>query len=360
MTGSLFTYADHLPPERLLVRLVWHIGTVLSASVRSGTPPCFSGSKIGGVAFADLIDRLNAAVLLAGKKPPPGWGGSLRLLRADLSSLISLPSHLAGFRVLEEDEEEGRLRLTADAYDLYLQVGPSYTDSRERAAFALLKAACLRAGPAAAACYTKARLIIVRMPVAPARTLLDALSDLPGEVVGAVMDAYVPSGLGECRCCAHCGWPMPPGSASCLTPACTVRTASSRTVSAGGREHLMILKDYARLFWHAPGVPEVDLGLRLEKAGASVAYYPDLDGYDIHAEKNGRVWAIDLKDMRRYDGLKPPAFRSAPPGTLLRVVVPDHRDLPGKGALERVQAVCEGHGMAARSASEMVHEIESA
>jgi hypothetical protein len=48
-----------------------------------------------------------------------------------------------------------------------------------------------------------------------------------------------------------------------------------------------------------PGRPEADLARALEKLGATVVWWPDVDAYDLLVIwPDGRRWAIDVKDWR--------------------------------------------------------------
>jgi hypothetical protein len=48
-----------------------------------------------------------------------------------------------------------------------------------------------------------------------------------------------------------------------------------------------------------PGRPEADLARALEKRGATVVWWPDVDAYDLLVIwPDGRRWGIDVKDWR--------------------------------------------------------------
>jgi hypothetical protein len=70
-----------------------------------------------------------------------------------------------------------------------------------------------------------------------------------------------------------------------------------------------------------PGASEVRIAASLEKLGADVRLWPDMDAYDLHVRAGGREWRLDVKEYRSARRLiedlrdKPPSVTILLPAT---------------------------------------------
>ncbi|MEB8342567.1 restriction endonuclease-related protein [Streptomyces endophyticus] len=245
----------------------------------------------------------------------PGTGADLRHLHSVLRALGKLPS---GTRLS---------RITAEAV--------------QHAVFRALQQAGFTA-------YTEGRHALITQPVLARRALArhTQLVDLGVYTAISPMRQFA----GWWAPCPFCRWTMravPRGrhaaDLSCEDIRHTERGARFRMALQEGQWRLtpaggeireapqlrpvegQVALSYGLWQWIVlPGLLEVELKHRAEKAGAHVHLWPYGDSYDLHITKNGVTWRVDVKTWADPQGIAE-RMREDPEGCAgLIVVIPEH------------------------------------
>jgi hypothetical protein len=170
-----------------------------------------------------------------------------------------------------------------------------------------VRSTCRSMGPRGQVVYVTLRRLLIDSPTLTGPQQLskrNMFPDLPAwsdwlnsayESVAA--DHIVEGEIGVCRRCGHTtrhtgtGW-------RCSTPRCRALSTPPQVNLLPGKGVVKIRRDLST-YISIPGRPEADLARALEKLGATVVWWPDVDAYDLLVIwPDGRRWGIDVKDWR--------------------------------------------------------------
>jgi hypothetical protein len=155
--------------------------------------------------------------------------------------------------------------------------------------------------------YVALRRLLIDEPVLSGQAFLRHKNRFPDLAVWMqwLTEAYVPvnaadAPAGEVASCSRCRQHMRPSPSGwvCVTPRC-------RALSRPPRPRVQPAKGTVRLrtdlvtYISLPGRAEADLVAALERLGARVVWWPDIDTYDLLVIwPDGPRWAIDVKDWK--------------------------------------------------------------
>src|SRR5574341_454791 len=170
-----------------------------------------------------------------------------------------------------------------------------------------VRSTCRGMGARGQELYVALRGLLVEAPLLTGPALLRHKNRFPDLAVWArwLAEAYVPvnaadAPTGEVASCSRCRQVMRWSASSwvCATPRC-------RGLSRPPRPRVHPAKGMVRLradlvaYVSLPGRAEADLAAALEKLGARVVWWPDIDAYDLLVIwPDGQRWAIDVKDWK--------------------------------------------------------------
>ncbi|MFI7510843.1 hypothetical protein ACIBSS_28895 [Micromonospora aurantiaca] len=155
--------------------------------------------------------------------------------------------------------------------------------------------------------YVRLRRLMVDEPVLSAVELLKRRNQFPDVPAWSqwLGEAYVPvtaneldgASVGVCRRCRQLARPAS-GGWRCATPRCR-RLTRPTAVTVREAKGVLRLRPDLVTYVSLPGRAEADLVKTLERAGATVYWWPDVDAYDLLVVwPDGRRWAVDVKDWR--------------------------------------------------------------
>ncbi|CAO3356199.1 restriction endonuclease-related protein [Azospirillum palustre] len=268
---------------------------------------------------------------------------------------------------------------TQEAFDLSARDGQAAEEAR---VFESLLAFCRRLGAEGPAVYTVFRRLIIQTPViVNADELLYRHKDLwlvPG-AKEMLLEFYHPvvlarTGRRAVPVCRHSGVLLaerPDGSGfetECPHPEAVndARAGVHAEIEVAGEA--LVLKHAFRLYWLYPGLTELRLHDRLQAAGYAVALWPLMDLVDlvVAAPHLAAPLAIDVKDQRSAgrlaDSFDPAEVAARLPGHDIRIVVPDHRDPPGRNYCGRFRAKRDSYGkpfVRIQTASDLLGELRA-
>lgn len=170
-----------------------------------------------------------------------------------------------------------------------------------------VRSTCRGMGARGQEIYVALRRLLVEAPLLNGPALLRHKNRFPDLAVWArwLAEAYVPvnaadAPAGEVASCSRCRQAMRPGPSGwvCVTPRC-------RTLSRPPRPRVQPAKGAVRLrgdlvaYVSLPGRAEADLAAELERLGAHMVWWPDIDAYDLLVIwPDGPRWGIDVKDWK--------------------------------------------------------------
>ncbi|GAA4947382.1 hypothetical protein GCM10023205_04120 [Yinghuangia aomiensis] len=302
--------------------------------------------------FAEFVDQLKKP--LAELMPPgvvPGHIGSLKLLNADGTASSDL-EHLAFEGPVAWDASHGfdvdrehlrsvvRAASKSHAKQSFARLTPETVQN-------VLFKAMKHAGEKV---YVSCRDVVTAAPVQKVR----AIGHLPAPLRALEVYTDIPADRSFCdrfARCPFCQWTMRvhalPGGAArfeCDWPDHRDRGAVFRLVRTPSGEALKFdgdlrkpemlprlepVGDYRALsyglwLWVTiPGRFEMALADALRLLGADVEMWPFGDMYDLHVEKNGRVWRVDAKTWASMYELADEMCEAPPPGRDSYIVIPD-------------------------------------
>jgi pPIWI_RE three-gene island domain Y/REase associating with pPIWI_RE len=170
-----------------------------------------------------------------------------------------------------------------------------------------VRSTCRGMGPRGQEIYVALRRLLVEEPLLTGPAFLQHKNRFPDLAVWPrwLAEAYLPvnaadAPMGEIASCARCRQVMRPVTSAwaCSTPRCRAlaRPPRPRVQPAKGAVRLRAdLVAYVSL----PGRAEANLAADLQKLGAHVAWWPDIDAYDLLVVwPDGLRWGIDVKDWK--------------------------------------------------------------
>ena len=350
---QIVSYIDRAKPDDLARRLVWQAGCLCEWENPGSS---FLLRRVAGQTFLDLFKFVHAMDMDRGGVPAPGGRGILEALRHPMGEWLPVSRFMEDLVIIEFQPGEPP-RLTDDALSVFQAIGHSFLDSQEQRAFELFQAACSGAGQAGEGWYSVGREIIVSEPVIPAQKLASRIAEWSRDAQSAYDPFWRDNAVSKYDACKRCHYPLPPGG-RCRTPFCASLPVSVKHVDIGGRGRQKIIQNFARTFWHAPGVPEIALASDLRGLGAAVEMWPNMDGFDLGVFYRGNFWALDVKDIRSADLLQPPSFRKAPPAASRVIVIPDYRSAKNGSLLADARAKVAGSGIRVMGTKAVIDEIK--
>ncbi len=170
-----------------------------------------------------------------------------------------------------------------------------------------VRSTCRSMGQRGQQLYVALRRLAVDKPVLSALELLKQRNRFPnlpawsqwlGEAYVAVnADDAMDELVGVCTRCRQLTRPGGDGW-RCSTPRCLAKARPARVSTLPAKGTLKLRRDLVT-YISLPGRPEADLAEVLEKAGATVVWWPDVDAYDLLVIwPDGTRWGIDVKDWR--------------------------------------------------------------
>ncbi|WP_157751184.1 pPIWI_RE_Y domain-containing protein [Actinoplanes derwentensis] len=170
-----------------------------------------------------------------------------------------------------------------------------------------VRSTCRSMGPRGQVVYVALRRLLIDSPTLTGLQQLErrnAFPDLPAwsEWLNSAyepltVDHVVEGKVGVCRRCGHVARHISAGW-RCSTPRCRALPTAPQVTLLPGKGVVKIRRDLST-YISLPGRPEADLARALEKRGATVVWWPDVDAYDLLVIwPDGRRWGIDVKDWR--------------------------------------------------------------
>ncbi|MFD1364384.1 pPIWI_RE_Y domain-containing protein [Actinoplanes sichuanensis] len=171
-----------------------------------------------------------------------------------------------------------------------------------------VRSTCRSMGPPGQTVYVALRRLLIDSPTLTGLELLSMRNTFPDLPSWSdwLSEAYEPAqpddildgNVGVCRNCDHLVRHTARSGWRCATPRCQALPRPPQVTTKPAKGVVKLRRDLS-IYISLPGRPEADLARALEKTGATVLWWPDVDVYDLLAIwPDGRRWGIDVKDWR--------------------------------------------------------------